>query len=53
MENRILVVDDEPEIADLVTVYLRGEGFQVFPCGSGREVWLCWSGRRSIWRCWM
>lgn len=37
MENRILVVDDEPEIADLVTVYLRGEGFQVFPCGSGTE----------------
>lgn len=37
MENRILVVDDEPEIADLVTVYLRGEGFQVFPCGSGAE----------------
>lgn len=37
MENRILVVDDEPEIADLVTVYLRGEGFQVFPCGNGAE----------------
>lgn len=31
MEANILVVDDEPEIADLVTVYLRGENFQVFP----------------------
>ena len=37
MEANILVVDDEPEIVDLVTVYLRGEGFQVFPCGSGTE----------------
>lgn len=37
MEANILVVDDEPEIADLVTVYLRGENFQVFPCGSGAE----------------
>ncbi len=37
MESRILVVDDEPEIADLVTVYLRGEGFQVFTCGTGTE----------------
>ena len=37
MEANILVVDDEPEIADLVTVYLRGENFQVFPCGTGRE----------------
>lgn len=37
MEANILVVDDEPEIADLVSVYLRGEGFQVFPCGTGTE----------------
>ena len=32
-----MVVDDEPEIADLVSVYLRGENFRVFPCGTGRE----------------
>lgn len=37
MDTNILVVDDEPEIADLVTVYLRGENFQVFPCGTGTE----------------
>lgn len=37
MDASILVVDDEPEIADLVSVYLRGEGFQVFPCGTGGE----------------
>lgn len=37
METSILVVDDEPEIADLVTVYLRGENFQVFSCGTGTE----------------
>lgn len=37
MEANILVVDDEPEIADLVSVYLRGEGFQVFPCGTGAQ----------------
>ena len=37
MEANILVVDDESEIVDLVSVYLRGEGFQVFPCTSGTE----------------
>lgn len=37
MEANILVVDDEPEIADLVAVYLRGENFRVFPCGTGAE----------------
>lgn len=37
MEANILVVDDDPEIADLVSVYLRGEGFRVFPCGTGTQ----------------
>ena len=30
MSNRILVVDDESEIADLVALYLENEGYQVF-----------------------
>ncbi len=37
MNERILVVDDEEEIADLVSVYLRGEGFQVLTCGAGAD----------------
>ena len=35
METHILVVDDEPEIADLVEVYLQSEGYQVHKCGTG------------------
>ena len=30
MEANILVVDDEPEIADLVEVYLQSEGCTVY-----------------------
>ena len=37
MEADILVVDDEPEIADLVGVYLRSEGFTVRTCGTGTD----------------
>ncbi len=37
MNARILVVDDEPEIADLVEVYLKSEGFTVFKCGTGTQ----------------
>ena len=37
MEYGILVVDDEPEIADLVELYLKNEGYQVTKCTSGRE----------------
>lgn len=31
----ILVVDDEKEIADLVELYLKNEGFQVFKFYNG------------------
>lgn len=32
MAEKILVVDDEPEIADLVTLYLENENYTVFKC---------------------
>ncbi len=37
MSTNILVVDDEPEIADLLEVYLKSEGYTVFSCGTGAE----------------
>ncbi len=37
MNERILVADDEPDIADLVCLYLQNEDFQTIPCYSGRE----------------
>lgn len=37
MSARILVVDDEKEIADLVEVYLKNEGFEVTKCYTGTE----------------
>ena len=30
MSEKILVVDDEPEIADLIELYLRNENFEVY-----------------------
>lgn len=32
MQDKIMIVDDEAAIADLVTVYLKNEGYQVFTC---------------------
>lgn len=37
MEDKILIVDDEREIADLVALYLQNEGYQVFRCYNGSE----------------
>lgn len=41
MDEHILVVDDEPEIADLVEVYLKSEGFQVYKYGTGSDALAC------------
>ena len=38
MAQRILVADDEKEIADLVEVYLKNEGYEVSKCYSGKAV---------------
>ena len=37
MSEKILIVDDEQEIADLVGLYLENEGYRVFKCGDGFE----------------
>lgn len=37
MDERILIVDDEKEITDLVALYLEGEGFHVVKCYTGTE----------------
>jgi CheY-like chemotaxis protein len=41
MDANILVVDDEPVIADLLEVYLKSEGCTVFTCGTAAEALTC------------
>lgn len=41
MSDRILVVDDEKEIADLIEVYLRNENYEVYKFYAGREALAC------------
>lgn len=41
MSERILIVDDEKEIADLVAVYLENENFTVFKCYTARDALHC------------
>nr|WP_222622753.1 response regulator transcription factor [Paenibacillus sp. PAMC21692] len=37
MERRVLIVDDEREIAELIEIYLRNEGFQTAIAGDGEQ----------------
>lgn len=41
MNEKILIVDDEKEIADLVALYLKNEGYTVFTCQNGQEALAC------------
>ena len=37
MGNRILVLDDEKEIAEVIALYLKNDGYQVIQAYTGRE----------------
>ena len=41
MSEKILIVDDEREIADLVALYLENENFTVYKYYTGREAVSC------------
>ena len=37
MNSRILVLDDEKEIAEIIALYLKNEGYEVQVVGTGRQ----------------
>lgn len=41
MPDKILVVDDEPEISDLVELYLQNENYEVFKFYSAKDALAC------------
>lgn len=41
MQERILVVDDEKEIADLIEVYLKNDGYTVYKFYNGTDALKC------------
>lgn len=41
MADKILVADDEKEIADLIELYLKNENYRVFKCYGGKEAIAC------------
>ncbi len=41
MSTKILVVDDEHSIADLIEVYLKNEGFTIYKFYNGQDALMC------------
>lgn len=53
MGEKILVVDDEHEIADLVELYLLNENYEVFKCYNAEGALYCIENQYWIWLFWM
>lgn len=51
MSNKILVVDDETEIADLIEVYLKNENYTVFKFYTAQEALIGMLALRPPQRC--
>lgn len=41
MGSKILIVDDEKEIADVIELYLKNENYEVYKCYNGEEALTC------------
>ena len=41
MNEKIMIVDDEREIADLIELYLTNEGFEVYKFYAGQDALRC------------
>ena len=48
MSEKILIVDDEIEIADLVELYLKNENYTVYKFYSAGEALSCKIGRAHV-----
>ena len=45
---RILVADDEQEIVDLLSIFLKSEGYEVIPVNDGKAAWEQLSSQKDI-----
>ena len=53
MNEKILVVDDEKEIADLMEIYLENDGYTVYKFYKGLDALKCIERQNRIWPYWM
>ena len=51
--EKILVVDDDVNICELLRLYLTKEGYQVTIANDGEEVWTSSIRSSRTWSCWM
>ena len=50
--EKILVVDDDTNICELLRLYLTKEGYQVTTANDGEEAWKNSARSSRTWCCW-
>lgn len=51
--KRILVIEDDPDIQELIRNFLQDAGYLVSLAGDGLEGWRCFRHPRMILFCWI
>lgn len=49
MAEKIVIVDDEKEIADVVELYLKNEDYEVHKFYNGKDTLAFWKKKSRIW----
>lgn len=52
MARKVLIVEDDSNIAELLHLYLEKEGFETAVAGDGGKGWSCSAPSTRSWCCW-
>ena len=50
MNETILIVEDEVEIANAIEIYLKNQGYQTYIAGVARLLWIFLIKKKYIWQ---
>lgn len=51
VRGRILIVDDDTALSEMLGIVLRGEGFEPHSCDNGDQAFVAFTRRGQIWSC--
>ena len=50
--KRILVIEDDPDIQEMLCAYLRDAGYEALPPETAWRRWSCFARAAGPWFCW-
>ena len=53
MARKVLIVEDESNIAELINLYLKKEGYETMIAEDGGKAWSSTASSAPTWCCWI